>query len=147
MLNNSESQLDFVSLHLVLYVETEQNYVSVFYHIVLAFQTNQTFLTSCGIGAGIQQILVVHNFGANEATFEITVNLTSCLRRFRSLTDCPCAGLLLACGQVADSFRPRSSRNIFFSSSSSSAISCSIWAQITNTWLPSAAANSRTFCT
>lgn len=77
MLNNSESQLDFASLHLVLYVETEQNYVSVFYHIVLAFQTNQTFLTSCGIGAGIQQILVVHNFGANEATFEITVNLTS----------------------------------------------------------------------
>mgnify|MGYP002508072842 CR=1 FL=1 len=39
------------------------------------------------------------------------------------------------------------SRNIAFSSSSSSAISCSIWAQITNTPLPFSPANPRTSAT
>jgi len=43
-----------------------------------------------------------------------------------------------------DSVKPRSSRNIFFSSSSSSAISCSISAQITNTSQSFSAANWRT---
>ena len=46
-----------------------------------------------------------------------------------------------------DSFKPKSSRNSFFSSSSSSAISCSIWAQITKTSLSFSAANPRTWFT
>ena len=46
-----------------------------------------------------------------------------------------------------DSFKPRSSRNIAFSSSSSSAISCSIWAHTTNTSASQPFAYSLTFCT
>ena len=46
-----------------------------------------------------------------------------------------------------DSDKPRSSKNSFFSSSSNSAISCSICAQITKTPEPSLAAYSLTFAT
>jgi hypothetical protein len=44
----------------------------------------------------IMEILVCNNFSFNKATFEITVNDTSCLRSQRTLLDDPAADFFLA---------------------------------------------------
>ena len=87
---------------LKLYVKAEQNHISVLYHIILAFHSDNTFFTRCSEASVVQKILVVDNFRLDKASLEVRMNLAGCLRCLGSLLDRPCTALILACRQKAD---------------------------------------------
>lgn len=54
-----------------LNIEPKQNYISVFYHVFLPFQSYQTFLFGGRKRAAVQKILIIHNLGPDKSPFKI----------------------------------------------------------------------------
>lgn len=83
-------------------VEPEQNDVPVFHHVFLAFGADQAFFFGGGHAAAGHQVVVGDYLGADEAAFEVAVNLAGGLGGFGAHFDGPGAAFLGTGGEVAD---------------------------------------------
>ena len=113
-------------------VESEQNHISVFHDIFLAFGTHKTFFF-CRRGRAARNKIVKRNdLRAYKAAFKVGMYFTCRLRSFGALFYCPCTDFLRPCGkETYKSEKLVASRNKYvktavFSSGSSSLISASI---------------------
>ena len=128
-----------------LYIEAEENHVSVGDDVFLAFTADKTFfLGGIHVAAG-DQIIKCHDLRANESALEIAVNFACCLRCLGTAADRPGAYFLRAGSQIADQteqgiarldqtvqaalFNAEFCQEFYFSSGESSLISASIPAQ------------------
>lgn len=141
-------------------IKAEENNIPVLYHIVFTFHADKTFFLGGSVGLAVQKILIIYDLRLNKAALKVGMDFSGGLGSFCTLTNRPCTGFFLAGCQIADETQKTVARSNkffkagfckaeifqkhFFSSSSSSAISCSIWAHITKTSLPFSAAKSRT---
>src|SRR5579885_2772013 len=74
--------------------------ISVLDHIILALQALHTLLRGSGEGAaGGHEIVKAGDFGPDEATFDVGMDLAGCLGSLRALRHGPGAHLVLAGGQ------------------------------------------------
>ena len=58
------------------HVEAEICDVAVLHDVIFSFQANETFVAGGSDGAELNQVVVVHNFRANETAFDVTVNFS-----------------------------------------------------------------------
>ena len=140
-----------------LYVEAEVDHVAVLHDIVLTLTAELPFFLGGVDAAVLHHVIVGDYLGTDETALNVGVDLTGCLRRLGTLADGPCTALVLTVGQEGDETQQgigaldeavqtglgdaNSSRNIWRSSPSSSAMSCSILAQMGSTCAPSASAS------
>ena len=78
---------------LCLNIKPEQHNIAVLDYIFFAFRADEAFFLGGIVAAAIQKILIVDNFGTDEAPLEIGVDFSGSLGRFRAHTDCPGSGL------------------------------------------------------
>lgn len=77
-------------------IKAKMDDIPVLDDVILAFQAQPAFLLSHGQRTGVDQIVIMDNFGADEAALKIGVNLARSLRRLRAPADGPGAHLLLS---------------------------------------------------
>ena len=52
----------------------DMHHVAVFHDVLLAFQTQRPAVASFRFGAGVEQLVPVNGFGADEMMFQVSVN-------------------------------------------------------------------------
>src|SRR5258706_4478807 len=82
-------------------VEAEMDDVAVLHGIVLAFEAELARLAAFGVAAVADEVVVGHNFGADEAALDVAVDLSGGLARRRPLPDRPRLDLVFPGGEEA----------------------------------------------
>ena len=83
-------------------VDAEQHHVIILHHIILPFTAHFSAFFCSVERTAFEEGLIVDDFGADESSLEIAVNLSCGLRSFRAFDDCPGASFLFAGGEIAD---------------------------------------------
>ena len=99
--------------------------------VIFPFQTDKAFFFGSLFAAAGDEVVVGNDFGADEAAFDVGVDLTGCFLGFRAVDDGPGADFVRSGRKEVD--QPSSSRKTSASSSGSSAISASILAETATT--------------
>lgn len=84
------------------YVEPEEDDVSVFYHVLFALLDMLAFGLAGVFAAQSYQVVVLHDFGADEAFFEVGVDDSCGLWGFGQLSDGPASHLIGSRGEIVD---------------------------------------------
>ena len=84
---------------MVLYVESEEDSVSVLNNIILSLKAHKSFFLDRRKGTAVQKFLLDYDLSSYEASLKIRVDLSCCLRRLCPLLYGPSPGLLLPCSQ------------------------------------------------
>lgn len=83
-------------------VESEENNVSIFHHVLLTLLNILSFRFHCMLVSQGHQVIVLHDFCTNEALFEVGVDDSCSLWGLGELTDGPASDLISACGEEVD---------------------------------------------
>ena len=70
-------------------IETEQNDVAVLHDVLLALRTDEALFTGSGGRAAFEEQFIVDDFRADEAAFDVGMDLSGSLRSLRPLFDGP----------------------------------------------------------
>src|SRR5262245_35151224 len=81
-------------------VEEEVQHVAVLHHVILAFLAQTARGGGASLTLVLDEVVVAHGFGADEATLEIGVDHACSLRGGEAALDGPRAHFLHACGEV-----------------------------------------------
>ena len=85
-----------------LYIETEVRDVSVLHDVIFSFQTDQAFFFGSLFAAAGDEVVVGHDFGADEAAFDIGVDLAGRFLGFRAVDDGPGADFVSTGSEEVD---------------------------------------------
>ena len=77
----------------------DMHHITVFHDVLLAFQSQRAAIARFSLGAGVQQLVPVDGFGANEVMFQIGVDRSCRIDGFRSALHGPGAALIFAHGE------------------------------------------------
>ena len=145
------------------YIKTEISYISILHDIVLALQTYKSFFLGGLFIATVNQVIIRYDFGTDKTAFNIRVDFAGGFLCFRAVDNRPGPDFISSgCEEINQaqqsvlalinfaspaSGSPSSSKNTAASSSGSSAISDSIFAETATTWAFSCLANSLSLAT
>ena len=77
-------------------IKPEENDISVFHQVILAFQADIAVLLQGLFGLVFHEVLIAVDLGTDKAPLEIRMDHTCALRCFHAFAECPCAALRLA---------------------------------------------------
>jgi hypothetical protein len=81
-----------------LYIEAEQNDIPVFYNVILALHSDDSFFPRRGKASVVEKVLIVDHLCLDKSTLKIGVDLAGSLRCLCALFDGPCTALILSSG-------------------------------------------------